>query len=168
MAVCFKSAYLTCAQTWSSQTSGNIIVFVETKSNIFYSRRQSGISCTSEKRFLWYDLFTFQIFFHHSSYISSRNVYSDWSSYQPLNHLPVYILWRSNYKYLALTNTASGDMQQMSDNSKTVSVIKDRFIAGSSRQRRFQGELFSGPTYPIALGITRFSELQWCWVEIRA
>jgi len=156
------------AQTWSSQTSGNVIVFVDTKSNIFYSRRQSVISCISEKHFVWCDLFTFQTFFHLSSYINSRNVHSDWSSYQQMNHLPVCFLWRSTDKYLALTNIASDEMQQMSDNSKTVSVIRDRFIAGSNRQRRFKGELFGGPTYATALDNMWFSELQWCWIEIRA
>jgi hypothetical protein len=116
---------------------------------------------------LWYYLFIFQIFFHLSSYISRRNVYSHWSSYQQLNHLHVCILWRQTDILLALTNTASGDRQQMSYNSKRVSVIRDHFIAGSNRQRRFKGELFGGPTYPIALVNMWFSELQWCWVEIR-
>jgi len=68
-----------------------------------------------------------------------------------MNHLSVCFLWRSTDKYLALTNIASDEMQQMSDNSKTVSVIRDRFIAGSNRQRRFKGELFGGPTYATAL-----------------
>jgi hypothetical protein len=62
----------------------------------------------------------------------------------------VCILWRYSEKYFALTNTASGALQQMSDNSKTVSVIRDRFIAGSNGQRRFK-ELFGGLTYPTAL-----------------
>jgi hypothetical protein len=79
---CFK---ICVSDVCMNMKDSDFIVFVYTQNNIFYSGRQSGISCISEKLFLRYDLFMLQNCFHLRSYIRRRNVHSHRCSCQQLN-----------------------------------------------------------------------------------